>query len=550
MRRTSTWLVSLLVALLLTTGVVPAAAQEATPVPPAATPAATPAAPIDLAGVMPQLLTGERRAAFDAYLADSLAQFGVPGASVAVVENGAVVYARGFGVRALGGTQSVTADTRFMIGSDTKNMTSLMAATLVDDGWLSWDTPLHTLLPDFRLADPALTDKVTVADSFCACTGIPRHDLPLLFDADALTPPRLIASLADVAPTAKLGEKFQYSNQMYAIGGYAATVAAGGSPNDLLRAYRLAMADRVLGPIGMTQSSFALEDVLASGDYAEPHAAGLDGVTRRVPLLEEDRFVRSGEPAGGLWSTAADMARYLQTQLSGGVAPDGVRVVSSENLDRTRTKRVAMPASGGPPPLAGAAQGYAMGWVTGAWHGQRLVWHDGATLGFESQVALLPDAGVGVVVLTNGGAGADLFTLAAQYRLFESLYGLPPEMGPLATKALAARRQLFAKAAASLEPVDPTAVAPFLGRYHNPELGDVTLSRNGGDLLLDAGVIHARARRFAGSDPPRYAFTTRPLDNPGIALTLQTGPDGQPQLKIAVGAEGGERYVFDRTGGT
>jgi CubicO group peptidase (beta-lactamase class C family) len=310
------------------------------------------------------------------------------------------------------------------------------------------------------------------------------------------------------------------------------------------------MADRVLGPIGMTQSSFALEDVLASRDYAEPHAAGLDGVTHPVPLLQDDRFVRSGEPAGGLWSTASDMARYLQTQLADGVAPDGVRVVSRENLARTQAKRVAMTTGDGPPPLASAAQGYAMGWVTGAWHGQRLVWHDGATLGFESQVALLPDAGVGVVVLTNGGAGASLFTLAAQYRLFESLYDLPPEMGPLATKALAAQQQLFAKAAASLEPVDPSAVAPFLGRYHNPELGDVALSRNGDELLLDAGVIHAPARRVAGSDPPRYAFTTRPLDNPGIGLTLETGPNGQPQLKLAVGAEGGESYVFDRTGGT
>ena len=309
------------------------------------------------------------------------------------------------------------------------------------------------------------------------------------------------------------------------------------------------MTERVLNPIGMTQSSFALEDVLASRNYAEPHAAGLDGVTRRVPLLAEDRFVHSGEPAGGLWSTASDMARYLQTQLAGGVAPDGVRVVSSENLARTQTKRVAMPPGEGPPPLASAAQGYAMGWITGTWHGQRLVWHDGATLGFESQVAMLPDAGVGVVILTNGGPGASLFALAAQYRLFESLYGLPPEAGPLMTKAFAAQQRLLETYAATLEPVDPTAVAPFLGRYHNAELGDVTLSRQDGDLLLDAGEIRSPARRVAGSEPPRYAFTTRPLDNPGIGLTLQTSSSGQPQLKLTVGPPGGESYVFDRTGG-
>ena len=175
------------------------------PATPLAVPPATPSA--DLAGVAPLPLTGERRAAFEAYVAEAINRLGVAGASVAVVQGGEVVYAQGFGVRALGGTDPVTPDTLMMIGSVTKSMTSTMAATVVDDGWLSWDTPLVELLPDFAVADPQLTPRLTLADAFCACTGLPRRDLELMFHFNDLTPDRLIAQVAELPLTAPYGER-------------------------------------------------------------------------------------------------------------------------------------------------------------------------------------------------------------------------------------------------------------------------------------------------------------------------------------------------------
>ncbi|MEA2513846.1 MAG: hypothetical protein QOJ59_3333, partial [Thermomicrobiales bacterium] len=219
-------------------------AQVETPVAgPPATPLATPQATpqLSLAGVAPLPLTDERRAAFEAYVADALHRLGVPGASVAVVQGGDVVYLQGFGVRAIGADAPVTPDTLLGIGSVTKSMTSTMAATLVDAGWLAWDTPLVDLLPGFAVADPQLTPRLTVADSFCACTGLPRRDPELIFNFHALTPERLIAQVAELPLTTPFGETFQYSNQMYAIGGYAAAAAAGAAPDDLLGGYQLAM---------------------------------------------------------------------------------------------------------------------------------------------------------------------------------------------------------------------------------------------------------------------------------------------------------------------
>ena len=178
----------------------PAPAISATPLPVAT---ATPVA--NLADVAPLPLTGERRSTFEAYVAEAVDRLGVPGASVAVVKGGDVVYAQGFGVRELGGTDPVTPDTLMMIGSVTKSMTSTMAATVVDDGWLSWDTPLVDLLPDFAVADPDLTPRLTVADAFCACTGLARRDLELIFQFNDLTPERLLAQVAELPLTAPYG---------------------------------------------------------------------------------------------------------------------------------------------------------------------------------------------------------------------------------------------------------------------------------------------------------------------------------------------------------
>ena len=116
----------------------------------------------DLIGVVPLRLADDRRAAFEGYLSEAITRFGVPGAAVAVIQDGEVTYLRGFGVKELGGTQPVTPDTLFMIGSITKPMTTMLAAALVDDGRLSWDTRLVNVLPQFAAGDRTMTQRLTV----------------------------------------------------------------------------------------------------------------------------------------------------------------------------------------------------------------------------------------------------------------------------------------------------------------------------------------------------------------------------------------------------
>ena len=236
-------------------------------------------------------LTGELLATFESSIAATLAKLGVPGAAVGVVQGGEVTFLQGFGVRELGRPEPVTPDTLLRIGSVTKSFSSLLAATLVDTGQVTWDTLLVDLLPDFAVADPDLTSRLTVADAFCACSGLPRRDFEFIFPANDLTPESMIASMASLPLTAPFGEKYQYNNQLVAAGGFAAGVADGGAPYALGHSYAIALRDRVLNPVGMPRTTYDLTEVVAGNDYASPHAADLFGELRPVPLLMDDTWL-------------------------------------------------------------------------------------------------------------------------------------------------------------------------------------------------------------------------------------------------------------------
>jgi CubicO group peptidase (beta-lactamase class C family) len=528
-------------------------AQDASPIPDALP---------DLTGVAPLPLTGERLATFEAYVAAKLAELHVPGAAVAVVQGGEVVFLQAFGVRELEHPAPMNADTLLRIGSVTKSFSSLLAATVVDTGRLAWDTPLVDLLPDFAVANTDLTPRLTMADAFCACTGLPRRDWQVVFNAQALTPELVIEGTAALPLTAAYGEQFQYNNQIVAAGGYAAAVADGGSPDDLAHAYAIALRARVLDPIGMTHSTLALTDVLSTGDSATPHGVGITGTTEPLPLMVDDIWVSVVAPTGGLWSSAREMARYVQTALQHGVNPDGVRVVSVENLERTWQPGVALPeaAPDTTPALARFGEHYGLGWFVGDYGGQRLVWHNGATLGFHSLVTLLPEANLGTVVLTNATIGlTGTFTTAVQMRLLELLFDLPATidgvLSPRSAAIAAARGTLLAQ----LGPVDPAAVAPYMGRYTNPVLGHLTLALRDEKLVFDIGTLRSELRPHLDAEGAviDYLLVDPPLGGfpPELTVSLALNDSGEAQPVLTVVAAPGEAeevypYALVETGAT
>jgi hypothetical protein len=250
------------------------------------------------------------------------------------------------------------------------------------------------------------------------------------------------------------------------------------------------------------------------------------------------------------------MARWLSTQLANGIAPDGRHVVSEANLLRTRAPRVPIePEPGASALINDASHYYAMGWEVGDYKGQPLIHHSGSILGFNSQVTFLPDAGFGVVILTNGGLGAKIFTLAVRFRLLELLFDQPQEYDAIAVQDLDAQTKAFAEMRTELRPVDAAAVTPWQGRYTNKAMGDVTLLLSDGKLVLDAGAYRSelRAQVNKAGKTVGYGFIDAPLAGPGMMVTLRRDSGGRPEMVLTVegevpSAQGGSAtdYVFRR----
>jgi CubicO group peptidase (beta-lactamase class C family) len=486
----------------------------------------------DLSAAQPLAVTPEITGQLETFIDKYMAAFGIPGAAVGIVQGGELVYAQGFGVADPQTGAPVNPDTRMMIGSTGKSLTTLLMGTLVDDGLMTWDTPAVELYPAFKVKDPELTATITMRNLVCACTGVPRRDMEWLFNFNTLTPEDTIAALADFEFYTDFGEAFQYSNQMVGTAGYIAGQVAEGNNGDLMGDYMKALDERVLDPIGMVSTTLSFEEVLGAGNYATPHTLMLDN-TYQPMSMDLERSLQTIGPAGAHWSTLNDMARYMITQLADGVAPDGVQVVSAENLNVTREPQIAINAN----------TSYGLGWMVTSYHGQPVITHGGNTLGFTSEFTFLPDADLGVIVLTNARV-SNLFNGNVTTRLLELVF----EQEPQVEREMAFYLEQMAKQVSKLQEkmgdsVDAAAVEPFLGSYTNPVLGDADLALEDGKLLLDVGEFVAELLPYNDPDVGFAGYIQVSAPGQGLTFRLEQAASGAPQLIFVAGAE---EYTFTR----
>ena len=194
------------------------------------------------------------------FVTGQLAAWEVPGCAIAAVKDGTVVLASGWGKRDLAADLPVTPDTLFAIGSTTKAFTVSTVGALVADGLLDWDRPLRDYLPDLRLHDPVVTDRVTIADLLSHRSGLPRHDLAWLGHPD-LPRAELVRRLRFLPLSADLRQTFQYCNLGYTLAGHAVDVLSATPWEDYLRS-------RLLTPLGMGRSNLSVADMTADADHA------------------------------------------------------------------------------------------------------------------------------------------------------------------------------------------------------------------------------------------------------------------------------------------
>src|SRR6476661_5201689 len=416
------------------------------------------------AGRKAHRLDQARIAELGRFVQAAMRETGVPGVGVGLIQDGQVVFADGFGTRELGGSEKVDGNTLFMVASNTKALTTLMLGKLVDQGKLTWDTPVTDLLPSFKLGNAETTRQVRVRHLICACTGLPRQDYEWLFQFAGVTPDSALATLATMQPTSGFGEMFQYSNPLAGAAGYVGGhVAFPGL--ELGAAYDTAMQTLVFGPLGMHATTFDYAAAL-SGNHAMPESPDVDGKPAAA-VMELNYSIIPVRGAGAAWSSVHDMLAYVAMELAEGRLPDGRQYISRETLLARRAPQVPI----------GQDATYGMGLVVDTQYHVSVVHHGGDMIGFHSDMMWLPAHGIGAVVLTNGDPG---WIVRGQFRrkLLEVLFdGRPEAEAQVAAGARTYFNSLAADRKLLTVPADAGEAGKLASSYRNDALGEIDVTR-------------------------------------------------------------------------
>lgn len=446
----------------------------------------------------------------------------IPGVGLAFYSGGKIVYEGGVGVKELGKPDPVDAHTRFMIASNTKSMATLLLAELVSEGKLRWDQPVTEVYPAFRLGSDATTKSVQIRHLVCACTGLPRKDMELLFNTTAQTPASdTFKLLAATEPTSKFGEAFQYNNLMASAAGYIAGHLY--YPDmELGAAFDRAVKEHVWQPLGMADSTMGMDEALAA-DHASPHGDDING-NLAVEPQDLNRTFYPFRPAGGAWSSPHDMIRYIANELNEGVLPSGKRLLSAEALLARRARGVPV----------GEDQWYGMGLMEDASTGVSVIHHGGDLMGYHSEMFAIPSAGAAAVILTNGENGPYLRRVF-QRRLLEVLYDGKPEAQGDADAVVKRISAELAEFRSKVQlPGDDKILAALAPRYVSKELGTLR-------LLPEKGYVRGYTTAW------NSLMTTRRNDD-GTVSIVSIDPGFLGDNGMLIGVADGKRTLTVRDG--
>ncbi len=421
---------------------------------------------------------------FDAQVARTTKDWEAPGLAIAVVKDGALVFAKGYGVRDLGRSDAVDTRTLFAIGSTTKAMTAAALGMLVDEKKLGWDDPVTKYLPWFTLKDPGATREVTIRDLLTHRAGLPNADL-LWYGTS--NPPRVILDrLRLVDPAYSIRSSFIYQNVMYAAAG-AVVEAASGTP------WERFVEERIFRPLGMSDTLSTAAALPSKTNRAEPHYR-IDGTVRRI----ENASVDGVAPAGSVWSSVDDMSKWMRFLLAKGVAPDGSRLLSEAVVAELFTPQTMVTPQSFYPTARITAPSwttYGLGWFQQDYAGLKVDYHTGSIDGMVAICGLIRSHGIGVYVLSNLDHAEARHAL--MFSAFDSLLGRPArdwsgEFKTLYTRLRAegedAEKKEATRRKANTKP--SLALSDYAGRYFDPLLGevDVEVAPGGAALRLRYGT--------------------------------------------------------------
>ena len=428
----------------------------------------------------PAVVPAPDLAAFDAYVTQGVKDWEIPGLAIAIVKGDSVLFAKGYGVRRLGAAEKVDEHTLFAIGSTTKAMTAASLGMLVDEGKAAWHEPVKTYLPSLQLYDPVMTRELTVRDLLTHHTGIPGTDL--LWAGNDFSTEEIVRRMRFVKPFASFRSAYSYMNVQYAMAGEVLR-AAGGIP------WATFVQQRIFTPLGMRETVPTLANTRDQQNVATPHLRIRDTIR-----VIENRTVDPVAPAGAVWSSVSDMAKWMRFVLDSGRV-GGRRLISEATFHQWLTPQVIIPREAFYPTTRLTRPhytAYGLGWFLQDYNGQSVAMHTGSIDGMVAILGLIPDQKVGVYVLANLDHAElrhalmwrvfDLFTTGPGRDWSRDLKAM---YDSLAMQGRAAQREVEQGRIAGTKP--SLALAQYAGTYADSLLGDAVVTYDKGVLRVRIG---------------------------------------------------------------
>ncbi len=436
----------------------------------------------------------------DAWVDRAQKQFDVPGIAVAVVKDGKVVLAKGYGTRNLARPGAVDPHTLFGIASNTKAFTAAALAILVDEGKLDWDDPVQKFLPQFQLADAYPSREVTIRDLLSHRTGMGLGAGDLLYWPDTTFSRAQAVSAARYLPlVSSPRSRYAYNNLGYVVAGEVVAAASGMPWEQFVR-------ERIFKPLGMDETRITSDGLdPATGNVAVPHSKGwrLEGTLR--PLAPTRDAVWAA--AAGIKSNISDLAKWVTLQLAGGKLPNGMTLFSPKQAAEMWSAQIPVPIR---EPIAALEStkphfsAYGLGWFLRDYHGRKIVTHTGGLTGMVSLTLLVPEEKLGIIVLTNQEETGAFQSIGDH--LLDYYLGLPVTdwTSAYAENAAKTRREANEKEAKAFSARIPNTqpslpLASYAKPYTDPWYGKASIElRDGGLYLRFLGTpsMHGQLEHF------------------------------------------------------
>ncbi|MBW8853866.1 MAG: serine hydrolase, partial [Bradyrhizobium sp.] len=446
----------------------------------------------------------------DRLAADVMADWKVPGAALAVVQDGRLALTRTYGQRDIEADLPVTPTTQFVICSITKSFTSTAIALLHHEGRLDWSRPVCDYMPEFRLSDPVATERVTVLDLLCHRTGLPRHDW--VHEPGDLAPAAMLGLMRHLELSRDIRSDFQYNNLCYNLAGLLIERLSGQSYESFVRNR---LTDRLSMNVG-----FNLGDLESAPEPARPYM--MHGDTR-LPALRQPITTTA---SGAMTTSVADFANWMLLHLGLGEF-ERERLLPAAMIGELHAPRVYITRS------AYAEFGdahYGLGFQTNSYRGDRLVFHGGGWPGWGTLMTLLPDLGIGIAVFTNRSPSEVPSTLT--WYIIDRLRGREPVDWRARSRKqrdeFIAHMQVDkdAREKARHKNTQPAhELAAYAGEYEHPAYGVMAIAEQDGALHwswrgMFAALIHRHYETFELPEVPDRLLPDR------LAITFLTDRDG------------------------